>query len=526
MAQTFTLLYDSDTTHDFDGSKTLSQLGITAQHTVSIAPPNLSVGPETVGLFGYLTNRALFPQTLKYGRIVAETIATANVNYCLVACSIPGYDYFALSDINTIRGYANTSGSAGNTFEPLSFGSNCPTVPGDKLRFTLDILPDVDNSCQIWLLLENLTTPTALARQSRRTNIQGPRVAGKWGVGGGTNNTLANLYSRVALYSADGAVDLPPATQDLVVCEGDSITQGTPTTNSNTNDIDTGNESYPAKLSRLLGTSSTLVNNGHSGMQVTEMARVYDRSLAPLFNATYHRNILVILGDANDIIRTTKTTQALHDEMVAYLTRIRATGYRIVFVPMWKFVTAPDTTRIQADCTQTAIDLRTMMLASASAYDALADPNTDAHFSDATTNSYLTDGLHLTLTGAAFLAGIVQTAINGLPSTADPYQSDNATPVQVLADYKPSAPNPFAASGLGTVLLPTVLLTCPPQTDLNGGRLVFLRRLPGSNAAFVIVGMTTGIDANTPPTPTFTDTTVSNGVRYEYTAYALPVGDF
>ena len=111
-------------------------------------------------------------------------------------------------------------------------------------------------------------------------------------------------------------------------------------------------------------------------------------------------------------------------------------------------------------------------------------------------------------------------------ATADPYQSDNATPVQILADYKPSAPNPLVATGLGTVLLPTAVLTCPAQTDLNGGRLVFLRRLPNSNAAFVIVGMTTGIDANTPPTPTFTDTTVSNGVRYEYTAYALPIGDF
>ena len=111
------------------------------------------------------------------------------------------------------------------------------------------------------------------------------------------------------------------------------------------------------------------------------------------------------------------------------------------------------------------------------------------------------------------------------PAPTDPYRSDNATPVTILADYKPGAPNPFAGTGLGTFLLPTVVLTWINPANLLGGTIHIMRMNAGTSDPFVVVGTVAGADANTAPAQTYTDTTVLNGHRYTYTAFATPYGD-
>jgi len=157
-----------------------------------------------------------------------------------------------------------------------------------------------------------------------------------------------------------------------------------------------------------------------------------------------------------------------------------------------------------------------------------------------------TDGIHPSTTpapdgqhpgtGAGYdaLAAIetnqLQPLLANLPSSqpgppADPYRSDNATPVTILADYKPGAPNPFAGVGLGTFLLPTVVLNWINPANLLGGTIHIMRMNAGTSDPFVVVGTVTGADANTAPAQTYTDTTVLNGHRYTYTAFATPYGD-
>ena len=144
--------------------------------------------------------------------------------------------------------------------------------------------------------------------------------------------------------------------------------------------------------------------------------------------------------------------------------------------------------------------------------------------------SYTVDGGHPATLGhqkmaTAWTPAMLTGAAASTPPATDPYRSDNATPVTILADYKPGAPNPFAGTGLGTFLLPTVVLTWINPANLLGGTIHIMRMNAGTSDPFVVVGTVAGADANTAPAQTYTDTTVLNGHRYTYTAFATPYGD-
>lgn len=142
------------------------------------------------------------------------------------------------------------------------------------------------------------------------------------------------------------------------------------------------------------------------------------------------------------------------------------------------------------------------------------------------------NGVHPTAPGNTAIANDMLPRVksfissNFASSAPDPFKSDTATSSNTLVDYKPNMPSPFVVSGLGTFNLPTAVLTVGTPTDLPGGRFVWLRRPAGSGGVYAILGNTTGVDANTPPVHTFTDTTCLNGVHYDYGVYALPSGDF
>ena len=167
--------------------------------------------------------------------------------------------------------------------------------------------------------------------------------------------------------------------------------------------------------------------------------------------------------------------------------------------------------------------------------DTLADRVTDyasaAGLNDSTSNNYQSDQLHPSTAGHILMANLDAATLaldypaSSSPPATDPYRSDNATPVTILADYKPGAPNPFAGTGLGTFLLPTVVLTWINPANLLGGTIHIMRMNAGTSDPFVVVGTVAGADANTAPAQTYTDTTVLNGHRYTYTAFATPYGD-
>ena len=111
-------------------------------------------------------------------------------------------------------------------------------------------------------------------------------------------------------------------------------------------------------------------------------------------------------------------------------------------------------------------------------------------------------------------------------SGVDPYKSDYTNAAFVEVNFKPNPPGSFTATGLGTALRPEGDLVYTVPANMQGGRIVFERRLHFSSDPWVAIGKVDGPDANTAPPAIFQDLTVTNGVTYEWRAYALPKGDF
>jgi len=142
------------------------------------------------------------------------------------------------------------------------------------------------------------------------------------------------------------------------------------------------------------------------------------------------------------------------------------------------------------------------------------------------------DGLHQANTGDAAIVGILGPRIAQVmtpaatPPATDPYKSDYTNAAFVEVNFKPNAPGSFTATGLGTALRPEGDLVYTVPANMQGGRIVFERRLHSSTDPWVAIGKVDGPDANTAPPAIYQDLTVTNGVTYEWRAYALPKGDF
>ena len=147
---------------------------------------------------------------------------------------------------------------------------------------------------------------------------------------------------------------------------------------------------------------------------------------------------------------------------------------------------------------------------------------------------YLADGLHQNRAGSVALAAIKGPSIAAVLRTLyppaatgpDPYQSDYSNTAMQEVNFRPSAPGPLVATGLGTAIKPEGDLSYIVPGNMQGGRIVFERRIHLSGNAFLPVGKVDGLDANTAPVSTWQDLNVVNGVTYEWRAYALPKGDF
>lgn len=143
--------------------------------------------------------------------------------------------------------------------------------------------------------------------------------------------------------------------------------------------------------------------------------------------------------------------------------------------------------------------------------------------------SYTVDGGHPATLGHQKMATVWTPAMltgSAVPPTTDPYKSDYTNAAFVEVNFKPNPPGSFTATGLGTALRPEGDLIYTVPANMQGGRIVFERRLHGTTDPWIAIGKVDGPDANTPPPATYQDLTVLNSITYEWRAYALPKGDF
>ena len=535
MADNFVSVYNSATAADFNTSSALPIAGFSLINANGSAA-NTGSGLLTItNITGsnFLIASVQRPEVALRQRIVAFF---AGAGMATIAGNTNARPYLTLRDDGTQRyyatvylnGYAEIGALTATGTQTILLQDGMSGALDTTHNFSLDfsVRPGRANTSDLIAILRDETTNAVLWTATRLQDAFGPQGAGKAGLFGIPVGTGTFGFTQIQTFVDTAAAPTFTPTTGGVACFGDSETYGLGVISNDIYRI-TG-EPYPALLQADLP-NATLFNFGYVGQTSNGTVPDVATTVAPVLNSGgYNVKIATYLMGINDVLNTSQTVQQIAADIVAWHTEAKAKGLFSIAMTVPRTLATGNSSRNGQQASDATDQVSALLRSQANPpWSTLVELNSNAAFTNpANTTYYQSDTLHFTAAGDAVIKSLLKPAILALFPQPDPYQSDNATPVQILADYKPSAPNPLVATGLGTVLLPTAVLTCPAQTDLNGGRLVFLRRLPNSNAAFVIVGMTTGIDANTPPTPTFTDTTVKNGVRYEYTAYALPIGDF
>lgn len=337
-------------------------------------------------------------------------------------------------------------------------------------------------------------------------------------------NSADNFQSTLFDVGANAVTAL--ATYAIVV-DGDSITAGYGTSKRS--------KTYPEQFYGLLPANSggyDLLNGGAFGIKISELAADTAINAAGWVANYAAANVTFLLMAGTNDIATGETNDAtIYNNLVTRAKTLVGTrpGSRIAvhtLLPRW--TTNGDAADVARKSVYDAVNVRIRGLVGMPTGTILLDDASLSQFAYPPNVTYLPDYTHPNDAGALLMAN---NALSLFPAqstapTTDPYQSNNAIPVQVTPDYKPGTPGPLNAQGLGTINLAQVVLTYPLPTDLPGGRIVFLRRIANSGTAFAIVGNVTGANSTTEPVTTWTDTAVTNGIRYEYTAYALPFGDF
>lgn len=506
-----TTIFDSSVAGShFDGTKTVGQLGFTDTNSVSsisggnllIAAPAANNGLVAAGT-GIAIGHALYPKVTAAFTLTAGTRAAflfrrqANGSALIFIADNPG-QIFIWDGANLTT--ANLSGPA-------------PTITGPSTMSVDMERPAGGTGLDVTVTVVSNSVTTV---QTAAGVTAGPQVAGDIVIsatGGGTAT-----YSSIQVQSADAAA--VATSGSLILFDGDSITYGTATSNPPA----TG---HPALVAAALNSQTpgrwTAINNGIPGKALSAINTDFATISVPLLAGNYTDKIYILAGGDNDVSQG-RTTAQIEADISAIVSKARAAGATKVYSCAMAYANGTAKGVILS-----AMD--TYIRAGSTGADRPIDYPADSRLATQTNTTYYnTDTLHPTDAGQQAMAQDTVSVINldfPAPSgTADPYQSNTATAAGTLVDYKPNTPSPFVVSGLGTFNLPTAVLTVGVPTDLPGGRYVWLRRAAGSNASYVILGTTTGVDINTPPINTFTDSTCKNGVHYDYGVYALPSGDF
>jgi len=428
---TFVKVYDSNDGSDFNGAKTLAQIPIVATDSVAIVGGKLQMGPTLLGA-GYSGNRATFAPVLKYGRIIAEFTVNASGSYPGVfGRQQGGYDYLSYPNQGVNVNLLGTSGV--DKDRPIKMSTGPVTTmppPGNLCRITLDLLPDIDNTTIAIVRWDDLTAGTFTTASAFNDTSLPSNAPGTWGVWNISNTpqSAGTAYTRVAIYSAQGAVDIAPSTPYLVIADGDSITQGRGTYPA-PNDFSTADVTYPAQLSRLLPNLYTVMNVAMNGQKSTDLTGFVPSDITPKVNPAYNKVIVPILVGANDVGQNTDSAAVIYGRITALHAAVKATGALTIAIAPYHAQYAAVFPRAAADYNPTIDGVVALMAANWSSFaDGFINPMTDARFADQTTNPLLADRLNINAAGGAYFAAQVQSVIqNILPISP-------TVPISVSAD--------------------------------------------------------------------------------------------
>lgn len=189
----------------------------------------------------------------------------------------------------------------------------------------------------------------------------------------------------------------------LVVFEGDSLTQGTGSTEGN---------DYPSQTVRLLGAYNIDKRNlGFGGQQLADMLADAEDDIDALLPTGYPRDICVLWGGVNDI-SASAAAEDIEADIETFCSGRQAAGYKVIACTIAPYNSSDEHETLR-------LTVNTWIRGHYGDFaDALADIAANEHFdakADALdTTYYKVDGIHLTDAGYAIVAGIVKTAIESL----------------------------------------------------------------------------------------------------------------
>lgn len=200
-----------------------------------------------------------------------------------------------------------------------------------------------------------------------------------------------------------------------IIAEGDSLTSGQGAT-------DPAQESYPAKLVGLLGSTYTETNLGLSGRYIADISAAASTEIYPLYSNSYIRQHLLIWIGTNDLAIHGDSAATAYANYVALLRAVATQAQSVgVKVYIYAFTVLPrNTTGQVAGFEAVRQTFNTSVRTNYHDFaDALIDVGNDATIGGATAYNNATyysgaDFTHLTTAGYAIVAGLAQTAINGL----------------------------------------------------------------------------------------------------------------
>ena len=485
----------------FDGTKTLAQLGLTADAASTISGGKLNVNSTTGNWNGVTLGNTIFDTmeadidtSTMTANIAVVSRLQANGDCFIVLIQPTGNAYF----------YTVVSGALVEAATGSRFAEPGQTLTAGPMHIKNTVK---QNACGTFDMVCIITAGAATTSFHSLAN-KGGLTAGAFGIGlkGG-----AGSFSAIKMTSSDQPNSAITGV-NLMVGLSDSIGFGYATTNA----PDTSHINLDGVA---LGANWTFLNLAIPG-QTFAQARTRAAHISFGGMAFTGHKVLLVAEGTNDL-NTGVTPAALITDFNSEFTASKSAGYTDIIL----------TTITPRASAQAAIDTANASIkGAATTANKVVDYTSNPHLTNPADSLYFdADGLHLTDAGQQARStsdmAVFNAAFPAAAPTTDPYRSDNATPVTILADYKPGAPNPFAGTGLGTFLLPTVVLTWINPANLLGGTIHIMRMNAGTSDPFVVVGTVAGADANTAPAQTYTDTTVVNGHRYTYTAFATPYGD-
>lgn len=191
-----------------------------------------------------------------------------------------------------------------------------------------------------------------------------------------------------------------------LVCDGNSITQGTAASNAATT-------SYPPVLRGLLHASQathpervwSVWNTGVAGASTPERTSAFAAEDQPLYNRFLPLNVAVFFEVRNDLADGASTAQAI-THLEAWIVQARAAGWRVMLC------TVPPNAAHQAGIDTVNAHIRTnaATLADYPLVDIAADPRMD----DPADTGVYADGLHPNDAGYAIIAELVHSRVSVL----------------------------------------------------------------------------------------------------------------